>query len=94
MNNLYSTTEDRMDTVGRFTAETIKVWKAIKEANGKFLSELDTKDATTAEWMFAFELWLKDQYGIKLVRVNEGGYEKYEIVDQTKYLLFVLKFVK
>ncbi len=91
--NLYSTAEQRLDTVGTFNSEAIKHWQAIKRANDYFTTEHLVPDVSYTEVQMAFELWLNHDYGIRLVR-SEGGYHNYEIVDPNKYLIFVLKFVK
>jgi len=82
-----------MDTVGSFTPETIKHWRAIKQAHDSFLEEFLVPDVSSGEVSRAFELWISSEYGIQLI-LGGSGYCNYEILDQSKYLFFVLKFVK
>ena len=92
-NNLYSTEEQRLDTVGSFSMEDIKHWQAIKRAQYWFINEYLVPDVSESEVMQAFELWINSDYGIRLHK-SEAGYNNYQIVDREKYLIFVLKFVK
>jgi len=92
-NNLYSTEEQRLDTVGSFSMEDIKHWQAIKRAQYWFMREYLVPDVSESEVQQAFELWIHSDHGIKLHK-SSAGYNAYEITDQEKYLIFVLKFVK
>lgn len=93
MTDLYQNSERRLDSVGSFTKDDIRTWSAIKRANTWFMGEYLVPDISERECQWAFELWLKDDFGIQLT-ARDGGYSNYEILDQDKYLLFLLKFVK
>lgn len=93
MDKNYNSAEQRMDTVGSFSVEAIKHWQAIKQANDWFTQAYSVPDASYSEIRLAFELWIRSEYGIEL-KMSEGGYQNYTILDQDKYVFFVLKFVK
>ena len=61
-------------------------WAALKLVRKEFMaqnSEFDTYD---------FEDYLTGQYGLKMNIVNGNITDGYEIVDEKKYLIFLLKF--
>jgi hypothetical protein len=61
-------------------------WATLKKLRDEFQNEHTNFDA------YEFEEWITDKYGIKLnfVEGNIGG--DYQIVDEQKYILYVLKF--
>lgn len=65
-----------------------KFWSVLKLIRKEFMAE--TK--STSYDSYEFEEYVKEKYGIKLnfVEGNIGG--TYEVVDQQKHLIFLLKF--
>lgn len=64
-----------------------KFWLVLKEIRKEFVKEVsDNFDP------YEFERYVKDKYGIQLnfVEGNIGG--TYEVVDEHKHLIFLLKF--
>ena len=79
--NLYATHADRLDTV---IGETKSFWLQIKNAK---------QDYDNQPGQNPFYFWLQENYGIRLNYFVDGsGYAGHDIVDQQKYLLFLLKY--
>lgn len=86
-NVLYSTPDSRLDTVGSFTENQIEVWMMIRSANAEYREQFGS-DFKTADWL----QWLNDQWGIRIRHLDLGLDKNYEIVDEEKFLMFVLKY--
>jgi hypothetical protein len=61
-------------------------WGALKEVRKEFMAQNKEFDA------YDFEDYLIGQYGVKMNIVNGNITDGYEIVDEKKYLIFLLKF--
>ena len=61
-------------------------WEALKKVRKEFMAQNKEFDA------YDFEDYLIGQYGIKMNIVNGNITDGYEIVDEKKYLIFLLKF--
>lgn len=61
-------------------------WEALKKVRKEFVAQNKEFDA------YDFEDYLIGQYGIKMNIVNGNITDGYEIVDEKKYLIFLLKF--
>jgi hypothetical protein len=61
-------------------------WAALKLVRKEYMSQNKEFDA------YDFEDYLVGQYGIKMNIVNGNITDGYEIVDEKKYLIFLLKF--
>lgn len=61
-------------------------WEALKKVRKEFMAQNKEFDA------YDFEDYLKGQYGLKMNIVNGNITDGYEIVDEKKYLIFLLKF--
>jgi hypothetical protein len=84
LKDLYTTPEDRIDTI--LDRSDVAFWRALR----KLKSQLDLGG-------LVFQDFLLEEYGIKLTMTsNENGHEGYvpkaEIVDEQKYLMFLLKY--
>jgi hypothetical protein len=86
-NVLYSTPSARLDTVGSFTYNQIEVWMMIRSAHADFRQQIGLESTTDD-----FVIWLKDQWGIQIRNLSSGIDKNYEVIDEEKYLLFVLKW--
>ena len=63
-----------------------KYWQALKKIRQEY-------QATGIEFdAYNFEGYMKEQYGIKLAIVDGNITDGYRIVDEKKYLVFLLKF--
>jgi hypothetical protein len=86
LKNLYATSEDRMDTI--LARQHVEFWRKLRKANQEY---------NIPAWEFKDKM-LED-YGIQLnLSTNSAGQDGYEpmanIVDQQKYLLFLLKYTQ
>ena len=63
-----------------------KYWDALKKVRVEFMENKTEFDA------YDFEDYLTGQYGLKMNIVNGNITDGYEIVDEKKYLIFLLKF--
>lgn len=61
-------------------------WEALKQVRKEFMAQNKEFDA------YDFEDYLTGQYGLKMNIVNGNITDGYEIVDEKKYLIFLLKF--
>ena len=61
-------------------------WEALKKVRKEYMSQNKQFDA------YDFEDYLIGQYGLKMNIVNGNITDGYEIVDEKKYLIFLLKY--
>ena len=61
-------------------------WEALKKVRKEYMAQNNEFDA------YDFEDYLTGQYGVKMNIVNGNITDGYEIVDEKKYLIFLLKF--
>ena len=61
-------------------------WEALKKVRKEYMLQNKEFDA------YDFEDYLVGQYGLKMNIVNGNITDGYEIVDEKKYLIFILKF--
>jgi len=61
-------------------------WEALKKVRKEYMAQNKEFDA------YDFEDYLMGQYGIRMNIVNGNITDGYEIVDEKKYLIFLLKF--
>ena len=61
-------------------------WEALKKVRKEYMEQNREFDA------YDFEDYLIGQYGVKMNIVNGTITDGYEIVDEKKYLIFLLKF--
>jgi hypothetical protein len=83
MKDLYSTPEARLDTV----LGDADFWVRMQRARSSEEGEKNCKtDADT--WA-----WFRDIYGIELLLIPNSGYSReVNIVDEQKYMIFLLKW--
>jgi hypothetical protein len=63
-------------------------WAALKQIRKEYM-----QDAATIEFdAFDFEDYIEENYGIKMNIVNGNITDGYKIMDEKKYLIFLLKF--
>jgi hypothetical protein len=61
-------------------------WEALKKVRKEYMLQNKEFDA------YDFEDYLLGQYGLKMNIVNGNITDGYEIVDEKKYLIFLLRF--
>jgi hypothetical protein len=84
--DLYANTAARLDTmIGGDQTHLRQLISAREEFSGMY----ESKDYIQWERFYA---WLIEKYGIRMT-MSEGGMVnlEYEVVDETKYLIFTLK---
>ena len=80
----YGNTQARINTIvgGTYSEH----WNAIKQARQDWLEIKDQVDLP------AFPGWLQDKYGIKLIELDSGLSTSFDVVDESKYIMFLLKY--
>ena len=69
----------------RFASNKLQYYKKLNELNNVFYREYYIKDKT-------FSSWLVETYGIQVIYDDSGNItDQYDIVDENKHLLFVMK---
>lgn len=67
-------------------------WRMLKQANEDY--RLNNQHNTFQEEKEQFEKWMRNHWGI-IVEVEADGYTPYyTVLDEKKYLLFVIKYGK
>ena len=61
-------------------------WEALKKVRKEYMAQNKEFDA------YDFEDYIIGQYGIRMNIINGNITDGYEIVDEKKYLIFLLKF--
>jgi hypothetical protein len=81
----YANTQARINTV---VGEYSEDWRAIKLARYAWWEE------SNEDPIQGFENWAEDRYGIRIKRdlASIGYNPKFEIVDESKYIIFLLKY--
>jgi hypothetical protein len=64
-----------------------KYWKLLKQARVEFMEEDKTN-----YYDHDFETYIENKYGLKMILVNGNITDGYTIVDEQKYLIFLLRF--
>ena len=65
-------------------------WEALKKVRVEYMSDMEQLGGQFDA--FDFEDYLIANYGLKMNIVNGNITDGYEIVDEKKYLIFLLKF--
>ena len=83
--DLYANTQARINTV---VGESSETWALIKKSQS---------DWVTLQWnshpgYTRFPVWLESVHGIKITETDSGLSTEIEIVDEKKYVLFLLKY--
>ena len=77
---------DDDDPAIHFRKNRWKYWNLLKLVRKEFMEDKPQFDA------YDFESYLKDKYGIKMNMLDGNISDGYEIVDEQKYLIFLLRF--
>jgi hypothetical protein len=77
---------DEDDPEIHFRKNRWKYWNLLKLVRTEFMANRKEFDA------YDFEMYLKDKYGIKMNMLDGNISDGYEIVDEQKYLIFLLRF--
>jgi len=63
-----------------------RYWSLLKLVRVEFMEDKSNFDG------YDFETYIEDKYGIKMNMVNGNITDGYQIVDEQKYLIFLLRF--
>ena len=65
-------------------------WEALIKLKHEYSSHIPKKKFDSTNFLS----WLEDTYGIRVVveKASQGITDDYEIIDEQKYLIFLLKF--
>ena len=83
--DLYANTQARINTVVGDSSET---WALIKESQQDWTNMIWNSDTE----YIRFPTWLERVHGIKITEIDSGLSTEIEIVDEKKYVLFLLKY--
>jgi hypothetical protein len=73
-----------------FRKNRMDYWQALKLARKEYMQSLNDLNGQFDAW--DFEEWLEKTYGLKLSLLNGNITDKYEIIDEKLYIMFILKF--
>jgi hypothetical protein len=78
--------DDDDDPNINFRKNRWRYWSLLKLVRVEFMEDKSNFDG------YDFETYLEDKYGIKMNMVNGNITDGYQIVDEQKYLIFLLRF--
>jgi hypothetical protein len=94
-NDLYGTPEARANTMFDPSAVITRITKCLKKSKDYWTTEINPAPISLGEYNQKFYDWLKEDYGLD-VQFEEWhgtkGIVGYKIVDNQKFLMFMLKF--
>lgn len=94
-NNFYGTPEDRANTAFDPSAELYRITRCLRKSKDYWVTEVDSEPVSLNSYNEKFYTWLEEEYGLELeFNSNNGmrGISGYKIVDNQKFLMFMLKF--
>lgn len=94
-NKLYATAEDRADTAFDPQDELYKIHKCLRKSRNYWSIEVMPHPMSLDENNTKFYSWLKEEYGLELQlhdSLGVSGIIGHKIVDEQKFLMFMLKF--
>jgi hypothetical protein len=86
-NENYKDTGTRMNTLGTFN-DKIHIWMAIRQANADWSKTVRNSDTR------AFIKWMAETWGIQLYFQENSLSTKFDVIDQSAYTMFLLKYDK
>lgn len=83
---------DDNDSNINFRKNRWNYWTALKKARKDFMQDMN--DLNGQFDAFDFDTWLTNNYGLKINLTDQEGQitDSYVIVDEKKYILFLLKY--
>jgi len=70
----------------KFRINRDKFWRQLKNLRTEYNEKFENFDNDT------FMKWIEDTYGLRIIMNNSYITDKYDIVDEKKHLVFLLKF--
>ena len=65
-------------------------WAALKQIRREYMDDMDRLDGQFDA--YDFEDYIEENYGIKMMIVNGNITDGYKIMDEKKYIVFLLKY--
>lgn len=65
-------------------------WEALKKVRKEYMQDMTSLDGQFDA--YDFEDYIEENYGIKMMIVNGNITDGYKIMDEKKYIIFLLKF--
>jgi len=95
-NVIYGDVTARMDTIGTFSATEIQVWQAVRRANTDWKKNVRwTKHPNDSVLnSVEFTKWLAETWGIQLYFKDSSWMTEFDIIDDSAYTMFLLKYNK
>jgi hypothetical protein len=80
----------------KFRKERWDYWEALRDIRAEYLASLGHTDnqyvAVLTNNPYMFSDYIESKYGIRMGFVNGNITDRYDIVDEQKYLIFLLKW--
>ncbi|CAB4129294.1 hypothetical protein UFOVP112_392 [uncultured Caudovirales phage] len=93
-NHLYSDFEAKLDTlIGRVTESSVANydhWRTLQIAKAEY-DNMRIEQGIPFE-LHGFSIWLEENYGVHIERVDGMIGQDFKIVDEAKFLIYKLKF--
>jgi hypothetical protein len=83
--DLYANTQARINTM---VGESSETWALIKKSQPDWTTLMQNSRTR----YIRFPVWLENVHGIKITETDSGLSTEIEIVDEKKYVLFLLKY--
>jgi hypothetical protein len=81
---------DENDPEIEFRKKRFRYWELLKKVRKEYM---ETLDVLTGQFdAYDFEEYVENNYGFKLNTMDGNITDKFEIVDEKKYIIFILKF--
>ncbi len=93
-NVIYGDVTFRMDTVGTFSATEIQVWQAVRRANTDWKKAGRVRAIDSVLNSVEFTKWLAETWGIQLHFKDGSWVTEFDIIDDSAYTMFLLKYNK
>jgi hypothetical protein len=77
---------DENDPEIEFRKKRWNYWESLKKIRKEYMETATAFDA------YDFEEYVKENYGFKMNTLDGNIIDKFEIVDEKKYIFFILKF--
>lgn len=83
---------DENDSNINFRKNRWNYWAALKKARKEYLQDIGELDGQFDA--FDFDNWLSNNYGLKINVMDSTGNitDSYVVIDEQKYILFLLKY--
>ena len=94
-NKLYNSAEARADTAFDVSAELYRITNCLKKSKNYWTTEIYQEPSPMTAYNKEFYAWLEKEYGLELEFNGNNGMKGicgHKIVDEQKFLMFMIKF--